>query len=145
MDYIFRNLVDTTRTLRLRQNEVKLWLYRHFTNTLLLCIVLSVIFFLWSLKTHSFNECIVVSNTLFFSFFCDALVLFVDGRPQRCCRKKNMAMKISFNSVFTVMQATILPLLRLPFIHHILICPKFRRLISMSSYNQEQLHLPRQE
>src|SRR5699024_6083684 len=32
--WIFSALVNTTRTLRLRRNEIKLSLYRHFTNTL---------------------------------------------------------------------------------------------------------------
>ncbi|KAJ8045312.1 Transmembrane protein 87A [Holothuria leucospilota] len=56
--WILRNLVDTTRTLRLRNNETKLWLYRHFTNTLLLCIIFSIIFSIWSMKTHRFTECV---------------------------------------------------------------------------------------
>lgn len=36
---IFSSLIQTTRTLRLRRNVVKLSLYRHFTNTLLLAVL----------------------------------------------------------------------------------------------------------
>ncbi|KAI4462691.1 lung seven transmembrane receptor [Holotrichia oblita] len=39
--WIFSALVNTTRTLRLRRNEVKLALYRHFTNTLIFAVFAS--------------------------------------------------------------------------------------------------------
>ena len=37
--WIFSSLVQTTRTLRLRRNVVKLSLYRHFTNTLIFAVL----------------------------------------------------------------------------------------------------------
>ena len=36
---VFTSLVQTTRTLRLRRNLVKLSLYRHFTNTLIFAVL----------------------------------------------------------------------------------------------------------
>ncbi|PIK58256.1 hypothetical protein BSL78_04843 [Apostichopus japonicus] len=74
------NLVDTTRTLRLRNNDTKLWLYRHFTNTLLLCVALSIIFFFWSIKTHRLNDCLTKWHELWLDdafwhiLFCVILV-----------------------------------------------------------------------
>ncbi|CAG2218624.1 Transmembrane protein 87B,Transmembrane protein 87A [Mytilus edulis] len=55
---IFSSLVQTTRTLRLRRNVVKLSLYRHFTNLLIFAVLSSVIFMLWSLVTHKLKKCI---------------------------------------------------------------------------------------
>jgi hypothetical protein len=37
--WIFTGLVQTTRTLRLRRNVVKLSMYRHFTNTLIFAVL----------------------------------------------------------------------------------------------------------
>ena len=37
--HIFSSLIQTTRTLRLRRNVVKLTLYRHFTNTLIFSVL----------------------------------------------------------------------------------------------------------
>ena len=37
--HIFSSLIQTTRTLRLRRNVVKLTLYRHFTNTLIFAVL----------------------------------------------------------------------------------------------------------
>ncbi|XP_071159236.1 transmembrane protein 87A-like [Mytilus edulis] len=56
--WIFSSLVQTTRTLRLRRNVVKLSLYRHFTNLLIFAVLSSVIFMLWSLVTHKLKKCI---------------------------------------------------------------------------------------
>lgn len=56
--WIFTALVQTTRTLRLRRNLVKLSLYRHFTNTLAFAVVASVIFMLWSIRYHQFEACL---------------------------------------------------------------------------------------
>ncbi|CAG9861479.1 unnamed protein product [Phyllotreta striolata] len=58
--WIFSALVNTTRTLRLRRNEAKLGLYRHFTNTLIFAVLASVFFMLYSIKVHHFVECLVV-------------------------------------------------------------------------------------
>jgi hypothetical protein len=55
---VFSALVQTTRTLRLRRNLVKLSLYRHFTNTLIFAVLASVIFMLWSIKYHKLEECL---------------------------------------------------------------------------------------
>ncbi|CAB3367281.1 Hypothetical predicted protein [Cloeon dipterum] len=50
--WIFTSLVQTTRTLRLRRNVVKLTLYRHFTNTLIFAVIASAIFMLYSIKSR---------------------------------------------------------------------------------------------
>jgi len=46
------------RTLRLRKNLVKLNVYRHFTNTILFAIIASILFMIWTLKSHFFMTCI---------------------------------------------------------------------------------------
>lgn len=56
--WIFTALVNTTRALRLRRNEVKLSLYRHFTNTLIFAVLASVVFMAWSLIMHIFTTCL---------------------------------------------------------------------------------------
>lgn len=56
--WIFTSLVQTTRTLRLRRNMVKLSLYRHFTNTLIFAVITSVIFMLYSIKIHRLTQCL---------------------------------------------------------------------------------------
>lgn len=48
--WIFTAMVQTTRTLRLRHNLVKLSLYTHFTNTLAFALIASIIFMLWSIR-----------------------------------------------------------------------------------------------
>lgn len=62
--WIFSALVNTTRTLRLRRNEIKLNLYRHFTNTLIFAVAASVIFMLYSIKTHRIVMCLMVWKDL---------------------------------------------------------------------------------
>lgn len=56
--WIFSNLVQTTRTLRLRRNVVKLSLYRHFTNTLAFACIASVAFMIWVIRAHRMTDCI---------------------------------------------------------------------------------------
>ncbi|XP_037080065.1 LOW QUALITY PROTEIN: transmembrane protein 87A-like [Pollicipes pollicipes] len=56
--WVFSALLSTTRTLRLRRNEVKLTLYRHFTNTLMLSVLASVGFMVWSVKFHRTVGCL---------------------------------------------------------------------------------------
>ncbi|GFW68555.1 transmembrane protein 87A [Trichonephila clavipes] len=56
--WIFSSLVQTIRTLRLRRNIVKLQLYRHFTNTLMLSVIGSVAFMTWSIHAHKLVTCI---------------------------------------------------------------------------------------
>lgn len=55
--WIFTSLVQTTRTLRLRRNLIKLTLYGHFTNTLIFAVIASVIFMLYSIKAHRMSDC----------------------------------------------------------------------------------------
>ncbi|CAB0001063.1 unnamed protein product [Nesidiocoris tenuis] len=55
--WIFISLSQTTRTLRLRRNLVKLSLYRHFTNILIFSVVASVVFMLYSIKAHHLSDC----------------------------------------------------------------------------------------
>lgn len=59
--WIFTALIQTTRTLRLRRNLVKLSLYRHFTNTLVFAVLASVVFMLYSIKVHRLAVCVTVS------------------------------------------------------------------------------------
>lgn len=56
--WIFTGLVATARTLTLRKNIVKLNVYRHFTNTMIFAIAASLLFMIWSLKSHVFTMCI---------------------------------------------------------------------------------------
>lgn len=56
--WILTNLQQTMRTLRVRRNVSKLSLYRHFTNTLIFCVVASVVFMVWSLLRHRFINCL---------------------------------------------------------------------------------------
>lgn len=62
--WIFNALVNTTRTLRLRRNEVKLALYRHFTNTLIFAVIASVIYMLYSIKNHRLAACLKIWKDL---------------------------------------------------------------------------------
>ncbi|XP_037960392.1 transmembrane protein 87A [Teleopsis dalmanni] len=55
--WIFTSLVQTTRTLRLRRNMVKLSLYRHFTNTLIFSVIASVIFMVYALHLRNTQKC----------------------------------------------------------------------------------------
>lgn len=56
--WIFTSLVQTTRTLRLRRNMVKLSLYKHFTNTLIFSVMASVIFMIYSIRSHKLAACL---------------------------------------------------------------------------------------
>lgn len=74
--WVFSSLVQTTRTLRLRRNLVKLHLYRQFTNTLIcavlgICVVAyvpgplnastfsgSIVFMMWQIRNHRFTSCL---------------------------------------------------------------------------------------
>ncbi|XP_077467045.1 transmembrane protein 87A isoform X2 [Stigmatopora argus] len=55
--WIFVSLAQTVKLLRLRRNPVKLSLYRHFTNTLILAVIASIIFIVWSTKTFKMAKC----------------------------------------------------------------------------------------
>lgn len=56
--WIFSSLVQTTRTLQLRRNLVKLSLYKHFTNTLIFAVLASIAYMVWSIHSHKFTSCI---------------------------------------------------------------------------------------
>ncbi|XP_062616670.1 transmembrane protein 87A-like [Saccostrea cucullata] len=56
--WIFSSLIQTTRTLRLRRNVVKLSLYRHFTNTLIFAVLASIAFMIWSFTQYKLKTCI---------------------------------------------------------------------------------------
>ncbi|XP_060532198.1 transmembrane protein 87A [Cylas formicarius] len=86
--WIFSALVNTTRTLRLRRNETKLSLYRHFTNTLIFSVVASVIFMLYCIKVHHYVKCLTVWKDLWLEeafwhilFSCILLVIMILWRP----------------------------------------------------------------
>jgi hypothetical protein len=55
--WIFISLLQTMKTLRLRRNVVKLSLYRHFSNTIIFCVLASIALLLWSIKVHN-TRCI---------------------------------------------------------------------------------------
>ncbi|XP_069743786.1 transmembrane protein 87A isoform X2 [Narcine bancroftii] len=55
--WIFVSLAQTVKTLKLRKNTVKLSLYRHFTNTLILAIIASVVFMVWTTKKFRLTAC----------------------------------------------------------------------------------------
>uniref|UniRef100_K7G1H4 Transmembrane protein 87A n=1 Tax=Pelodiscus sinensis TaxID=13735 RepID=K7G1H4_PELSI len=50
-------LVQTMKLLKLRRNTVKLFLFRHFTNTLIFAVIASVIFIVWTTKTFRLSKC----------------------------------------------------------------------------------------
>jgi hypothetical protein len=68
--WIFTGLVATTRQLRLKKNLVKLNVYRHFTNTVLFAIIASLLFMIWSLKSHFFTTCITNWREFWVKFSC---------------------------------------------------------------------------
>nr|XP_014433192.1 transmembrane protein 87A-like [Pelodiscus sinensis] len=45
------------KLLKLRRNTVKLFLFRHFTNTLIFAVIASVIFIVWTTKTFRLSKC----------------------------------------------------------------------------------------
>lgn len=53
--WIFISLMQTMKTLRLRRNVVKLSLYRHFSNTIIFCVLASIVMIIWSV--HSRDPC----------------------------------------------------------------------------------------
>ncbi|XP_056403173.1 transmembrane protein 87A isoform X2 [Hyla sarda] len=55
--WIFISLTQTMKLLTLRRNVVKLSLYRHFTNTLILAVVASIIFIIWTTMKFRFVDC----------------------------------------------------------------------------------------
>lgn len=60
--WVFTSLVQTTRTLRIRKNVVKLTLYHHFTNTLIFTVIASLAYLIWSIKELKFTNCWNIST-----------------------------------------------------------------------------------
>lgn len=88
--WIFSALVNTTRALRLRRNEVKLSLYRHFTNTLIFAVFASVIYMIYSIKTHRLAVCLTIWKDLWLDdaywhilFSAVLLVIMILWRPTK--------------------------------------------------------------
>lgn len=86
--WIFSSLSQTTRTLRLRRNVIKLSLYRHFTNTLVFAVLASVVFMVWVTFDHRTAECLTDWKELWFDegywhllFSLVLLVIMVLWRP----------------------------------------------------------------
>ncbi|XP_072284042.1 transmembrane protein 87A isoform X2 [Pyxicephalus adspersus] len=55
--WIFISLTQTMKLLRLRRNVVKLSLYRHFTNTLILAVAASIVFIIWTTLKFRLVDC----------------------------------------------------------------------------------------
>ncbi|XP_058017999.1 transmembrane protein 87A isoform X1 [Ahaetulla prasina] len=55
--WIFISLTQTMKLLKLRRNVVKLSLYRHFTNTLILAIAASIVFIIWTTLKFRLMDC----------------------------------------------------------------------------------------
>jgi len=60
--WIFTSLVQTTRTLRIRKNIIKLTLYRHFTNTLIFTVLASLAYMVYMIKENRFNDCVSITT-----------------------------------------------------------------------------------
>ncbi|KAI6176612.1 hypothetical protein M3Y97_00817200 [Aphelenchoides bicaudatus] len=81
--WIFTSLVATMRTLSIRQNHVKLALYRQLTNVLALSLGVAVIFMMWSLYIHVFQRCMTdwkelwVDTAFWHLFFVAILVMIM--------------------------------------------------------------------
>lgn len=57
--WVYNSLVQTTRTLNLRRNLVKLSLYTKFTNTLIAAVISSMAFMIWEIHTHKLTSCLI--------------------------------------------------------------------------------------
>ncbi|XP_021389173.2 transmembrane protein 87A isoform X2 [Lonchura striata] len=55
--WIFISLTQTMKLLKLRRNVVKLSLYRHFTNTLILAVAASIVFIIWTTMKFRLVDC----------------------------------------------------------------------------------------
>ncbi|NWR58207.1 TM87A protein, partial [Bucorvus abyssinicus] len=51
------DLTQTMKLLKLRRNVVKLSLYRHFTNTLILAVAASIVFIIWTTMKFRLVDC----------------------------------------------------------------------------------------
>uniref|UniRef100_F1L0U6 Transmembrane protein 87A n=1 Tax=Ascaris suum TaxID=6253 RepID=F1L0U6_ASCSU len=81
--WIFTSLISTMRVLRLRRNQVKLSVYRHFTNTLCFAVIASGIFMVWTLYMHNLQHCLIdwkeywVDTAFWHVLFCAILVVIM--------------------------------------------------------------------
>ncbi|CAB3399907.1 unnamed protein product [Caenorhabditis bovis] len=81
--WIFTSLTATIRMLRLKRNEIKLNVYRHFTNTLVFAVLSSVVFMIWSMIYHILPTCRVdwkelwVDTAFWHVLFCIILVVIM--------------------------------------------------------------------
>ncbi|XP_035183457.1 transmembrane protein 87A [Oxyura jamaicensis] len=57
LGYGIVNLTQTMKLLKLRRNVVKLSLYRHFTNTLILAVAASIVFIIWTTMKFRLVDC----------------------------------------------------------------------------------------
>ncbi|XP_051000400.1 transmembrane protein 87A isoform X1 [Acomys russatus] len=57
LGYGIVNLTQTMKLLKLRRNIVKLSLYRHFTNTLILAVAASIVFIIWTTMKFRIVTC----------------------------------------------------------------------------------------
>ncbi|KAI2805725.1 Transmembrane protein 87A [Blomia tropicalis] len=64
--WIFSNLVQTTKILRLRRNLIKLELFNHFTNVLVFAVLASIVFMIWQIHIHKFTSCLTDWKNLWF-------------------------------------------------------------------------------
>lgn len=55
--WIFISLTQTMKLLKLRRNIVKLSLYRHFTNTLIMAVAASIVFIMWTTMKFRIVNC----------------------------------------------------------------------------------------
>ncbi|XP_046909224.2 transmembrane protein 87A isoform X1 [Dermatophagoides farinae] len=56
--WIFSNLVQTTKILRLRRNCVKLELFNQLTNVLVFSVLASISFMIWQIHNHKLTSCL---------------------------------------------------------------------------------------
>ncbi|XP_027200090.2 transmembrane protein 87A isoform X1 [Dermatophagoides pteronyssinus] len=56
--WIFSNLVQTTKILRLRRNCIKLDLFNYLTNVLVFSVLASVAFMIWQIHNHKLTSCL---------------------------------------------------------------------------------------
>uniref|UniRef100_A0A915C832 Transmembrane protein 87A n=1 Tax=Parascaris univalens TaxID=6257 RepID=A0A915C832_PARUN len=81
--WILTSLNSTMRVLRFRRNQVKLSVYRHFTNTLCFVVIASGIFMVWTLYMHNLQPCLTdwkeywVDTAFWHVLFCAILVVIM--------------------------------------------------------------------
>ncbi|XP_066934384.1 transmembrane protein 87A-like isoform X2 [Clytia hemisphaerica] len=73
--WIFKSVVQTTRTLRIRKNIIKLTLYRHFTNTLIFTVLASLAY-MW-IEEKIFNDCVPVTTFWLNEALCPVLFALI--------------------------------------------------------------------